>query len=346
MPRAIHPMLATMVDKPFDDDDWLYEIKWDGYRALTFIDGNSVRLVSRNQNDLTAAYPELGEIVGYVKASNAILDGEIVAVDDEGRPSFSLMQQRTGVGEGGRRIRRTRDDIPVVYYAFDLLYLDGYDLMQADLEARKSLLASILVPNEVFRYSDHYVGRGTALFEAAAQRGLEGIVAKRRRSRYEQKRSRDWLKIKIVKRQECVIGGYTDPRGSRENFGSIVLGLYDDKGRLIPVGQAGSGFTEQTHAQMWQRLHALETTRNPFFGKVESDRPVHYVKPELVAEIKFSEWTHEGQSGGVKMRAPVFQGLRFDKNAGECRFERAASTETEVPIGRSGQARVVAKTSS
>jgi len=330
-------MLATMVDKPFDDDAWLYEIKWDGYRAVVFLDGNSVRLVSRNQNDLTAAYPELREIVGHIKASSAILDGEIVAVDDEGRPSFSLMQQRTGVGEGGRRIRRTRDDIPVVYYAFDLLYLDGYDLMQADLEARKHLLASILMPHDVFRYSDHYIGRGTALFEAAAQRGLEGIVAKRRRSHYEQKRTRDWLKIKIVKRQECVIGGYTDPRGARENFGSIVLGLYDDKGRLIPVGQAGSGFTEQTHAEMWQRLHALETSRNPFSGKVESDRPVHYVKPELVAEIKFTEWTHEGQSGGVKMRAPVFQGLRFDKKASECRFERTASTATEVRKAKAGE---------
>ncbi len=323
-------MLATMVDKPFDDDSWLYEIKWDGYRAVAFLDGNSVRLVSRNQNDLTAAYPELHEIVSHIKGSNAILDGEIVALDDDGRPSFSLMQQRTGVGEGGRRIRRTRDDIPVVYYAFDLLYLDGFDLMQADLDARKGLLTAIISPNQVLRYSDHYIGRGTALFDAAAQRGLEGIVAKRRRSRYEQKRSRDWLKIKTVMRQECVIGGYTDPRGSRESFGSIVLGLYDGKDRLIPVGQAGSGFTEQTHTEMWKRLHALETSRNPFSGKVESDRPVHYVKPELVAEIKFTEWTHEGQTAGVKMRAPVFQGLRFDKKASECRIAGAVGAEAKV----------------
>ncbi|MGA2903542.1 MAG: non-homologous end-joining DNA ligase [Candidatus Korobacteraceae bacterium] len=330
MPHAIHPMLAISVDKPFDDEAWLYEIKWDGYRAVAFLDGKSVRLVSRNQNDLTAAYPELHDIPAYLKFRTAILDGEIVALDEQGRSSFSLMQQRTGVGEGGRRIRRTRDDIPVVYYAFDLLYLDGYDLMQADLEQRKQLLASIIASNDLLRYSDHYVGRGTALFEAAAQRGLEGIIAKRRESCYLQKRSREWLKIKIVKQQECVIGGYTDPRGSRENFGSIVLGLHDEKGRLIPVGQAGSGFTEQTHAQMWKRLHALETSRNPFFGKVESDRRVHYVKPELVAEIKFTEWTHEGQSGGVKMRAPVFQGLRLDKEARECRLDRSASTETEA----------------
>ncbi len=337
MPHAIRPMVATLVDKPFDDDDWLYEIKWDGYRAVAFVQENSVRLVSRNQNDLTAAYPELHEIPDHIKARTAILDGEVVALDDEGRSSFSLMQQRTGVGEGGRRIRRTRDDIPVVYYAFDLLYLDGYDLMQADLEVRKRLLASVLAVKDPVRYSDHYIGSGTALFEAAAKRGLEGIVAKRRRSCYEQKRSREWLKIKIVKRQECVIGGYTDPRGSRENFGSIVLGLYDDEGRLIPVGQAGSGFTEETHAQTWKRLHALETNSNPFFGKIESDRRVHYVKPELVAEIKFTEWTHEGESGAIKMRAPVFQGLRFDKKPSECRFERAASAEDEVKKAESGE---------
>jgi bifunctional non-homologous end joining protein LigD len=247
------------------------------------------------------------------------------------------MQQRTGVGEGARRIRRTRDDIPILYYAFDLIYLDGYDLTQTDLEIRKHLLRGIIQDTGLLRYSDHYVGQGTALFEVAAQRGLEGIVAKLRTSCYEQKRSREWLKIKIVRRQECVIGGYTDPRGSRENFGSLVLGLYDNKGRLIPVGQAGSGFTEQSHAQMWKRLHALETSRSPFFGKVESDRRVHFVKPELVAEIRFTEWTHEGQSGAVRMRAPVFQGLRFDKKPEECKFEFAASATAEVAKAEAGE---------
>jgi len=337
MPHSIRPMLATLIDKPFDDNNWLYEVKWDGYRAVAFLDGKSVRLVSRNQNDLTAAYPELQEISHRVHARTVILDGEIVALDQEGRPSFSLMQQRTGVGEGSRRIRRTRDDIPIAYYTFDLLYLDGYDLMRVELEQRKRLLSEIISANELLRYSDHYIGQGAALFQAAAQRGLEGIVAKRRNSLYEQKRSSEWLKIKIVRRQECVIGGYTDPRGSRENFGSLVLGLYDDQGRLIPVGQAGSGFTEQTHAQMWERLHKLETDRSPFFGKVESDRLVHYLEPDLVAEIKFTEWTHEGQSGAVKMRAPVFQGLRFDKKPSECRFEIAADTEAEVRKAEAGE---------
>ena len=313
-------MLATLVDKPFDSDDWLYEIKWDGYRAITFLDGKSLRLVSRNQNDLTAAYPELHEIPQHVRAGKAILDGEIVALDEQGRPSFGLMQQRTGVGEGGRRIRRTRDDVPVIYYVFDLLYLDGYDVTQADLELRKQLLGSIVTPSEIIRVSDHYVGQGTMLFEAAAQRGLEGIVAKRRTSCYIQKRSSEWLKMKVTKRQECVIGGYTDPRGARENFGSLVLGLYDEEGRLVPVGQAGSGFTEQTHEQMWKKLHALETAKNPFVGKIDSDRRVHFVKPELVAEIKFTEWTHETAEGGMKLRAPVFLGLREDKNPKECTF--------------------------
>jgi len=330
MPRIIQPMLATLVDEPFDNDDWLFEIKWDGYRAIAFIEGDSLRLVSRNQNDLTRAYPELQEIPQHIRASTAILDGEIVALDEQGRPSFSLMQQRTGVGEGGRRIRRTRDDIPVVYYVFDLLYLDGYNLTRTDLEQRKQLLASILAPNPRLRFSDHYLGRGIDLFNAAAERGLEGIVAKQRRSCYLPKRSQEWLKIKITRRQECVIGGYTDPRGSRENFGSLVLGLYDDNHRLIHVGHAGSGFTHKSHAEMWQRLDKLKVAKSPFFGKVESTRPVHYVRPELVAEIKFTEWTHEGESGNIKMRAPVFQGLRFDKTPDQCRFEIPARTADEV----------------
>src|SRR5271165_5243570 len=207
MPRVIHPMLATLVDGPFDDQQWLYEIKWDGYRAIAFLDGGAVRLVSRNQNDLTAAYPELRFMGDFVKARSAILDGEIVALDEQGRPSFSLMQQRTGIGAGGHRIQRTRDDVPVVYYVFDMLHLDGYNLMQAEMEQRKELLASILAPGDLIRYSDHYIGNGKAVFEAAAQRGLEGIVAKRRNSCYLQKRSSEWLKIKIVRQQECVIGG-------------------------------------------------------------------------------------------------------------------------------------------
>jgi bifunctional non-homologous end joining protein LigD len=337
MPRTIRPMLATLVDEPFDDQEWLFEIKWDGYRALAFINGGDLQLVSRNQNNLTGEYPELADLPSYVKARTAILDGEIVALDEQGRSSFSLMQQRTGFREPGRRGRKDTS-IPIVYYAFDLLYLDGYSLLKVDLEKRKELLKSILATNEALRYSDHYVGSGSALYRAAAEKGLEGIVGKRRRSCYLQKRSREWLKMKITQRQECVIGGYTDPRGTREHFGSIVLGLYDARGRLIHVGQAGSGFTEESHAAMWERLKKLQTNRSPFYGPVDSTRRVHYVRPELVAEIKFSEWTHETEGGGVKMRAPVFQGLRFDKQPRECIFVRPRSARAEADRAEAGDA--------
>jgi bifunctional non-homologous end joining protein LigD len=350
MPHHIHPMLATLVDAAFNDPEWLYEIKWDGYRAVAFIEDGKVRLVSRNQNDLTPQYPELAQLDRYVRAREAIIDGEVCALDDEGRPSFSLMQQRTG-GLGHRR-GQGDINIPIVYYAFDLLYLDGLDLRRVDLEQRKALLRQILTasaatvganrdstdvdPGRV-RYSEHF-DDGIALHEAARDRGLEGIVAKRRRSCYLEKRSREWLKMKITQRQECVIGGYTDPRGSREHFGSIVLGLYDEKGRLIHVGQAGSGFTEATHEDMWRRLQALQADRSPFYGPVEATRRVHWVKPELVAEIKFTEWTHEGESGQVKMRAPVFEGLRFDKSPRECVLEKPRAAKAEAAKAERGEA--------
>src|SRR5205823_15092105 len=174
--------------------------------------------------------------------------------------------------------------VAIAYYAFDLLYLDGYSLFRVDLEKRKELLKQIIKPNGFLRYSDHFLGEGERVYKAAKQKGLEGIVAKRRTSCYLEKRSREWLKIKLTQTQECVIGGYTDPKGSRENFGSLVLGLYDDKQRLIPVGQAGSGFTEKSHAAMWQQLKKLETDRSSFYGKVDATRRVHYVRPEMVAE--------------------------------------------------------------
>ncbi|MGC2322188.1 MAG: non-homologous end-joining DNA ligase [Terriglobales bacterium] len=337
MPSAIHPMLATLVDKPFDDDEWLFEIKWDGYRAVAFLDKGKVRLVSRNQNDLTAEYPELKDLASHVRARSAILDGEIVALDEHGRSSFSLMQQRTGFREPGRRGARN-PSIPILYYAFDLLYLDGSSLFKVDLEKRKELLARIVASGENLRYSDHYVGQGTALYGAAAEKGLEGIVAKRRRSCYLQKRSREWLKMKITQRQECVIGGYTDPKGSREHFGSVILGLYDDQGHLVHVGQAGSGFTQATHADMWRRLQELKTSRSPFYGRVQTGRGMHWVKPELVAEIKFTEWTHETEGGGLKMRAPVYEGLRFDKKPRDCVFVEPRSAVKEAKKAESGDA--------
>ena len=325
MPAVIHPMLATPVAKAFDDSDWLFEIKWDGYRAIAFIEDGRVRLVSRNQNDLTAQFLELGRLPQFVSAQRAILDGEIVALDEEGRPSFSLMQQRTGFQPGKRRLAR-REGVPVIYDAFDLLYLDGLDLRRVTLEQRKQLLKDRIKVGEVIQFSDHYAEKGLDLFKAAKQRGLEGIVAKKRTSTYEERRSRDWLKIKITQRQECVIGGYTDPEGSREYFGALVLGLYDRQERLIHVGQVGTGFDEKMLKEIFGRLQPLKTKQNPFYGEIGGLRKVQLVHPELVAEIKFAEWTHESAEGGMKLRAPVFMGLRFDKSAEECRLEEAIAS--------------------
>jgi bifunctional non-homologous end joining protein LigD len=208
MPSTIHPMLATSVDEPFDGPEWLFEIKWDGYRAVAFIENGNLRLVSRNQNDLTARYPELKDMPTFIKAKNAILDGEVVALDEEGRASFSLMQQRTGFRPGGHRAA-AKSEVPVLYYAFDLLYLDGYDWRRVPLEQRKKKLALLLISGNSVRYSDHYEKQGKALFKMAQTKGLEGILAKKRDSIYQERRSTEWLKIKITHRLECVIGGYT-----------------------------------------------------------------------------------------------------------------------------------------
>ena len=329
MPTVIHPMLAISTEKAFDNPDWLFEIKWDGYRAVAFIDDGEVRVVSRTQNDLTAQFSELGGLAKFVKAERAILDGEIVALDDEGRPSFSLMQQRTGFKAGKQRLPR-REGVPVVYYAFDLLYLDGFDLRRVPLEQRKQLLRDRIVTDslaadesDVIHFSDHYAEKGVALFEAAKQRGLEGIVAKKRTSRYEEKRSSDWLKIKITQTQDCVIGGYTDPEGSREYFGALVLGLYDRQKRLIHVGQVGTGFDHAALKELFGIMQPLKTKQNPFYGEMGGLRKFQFIRPEMVAEIKFSEWTHENEEGGTKLRAPVFMGLRSDKLPAECKLEEA-----------------------
>jgi bifunctional non-homologous end joining protein LigD len=322
MPTSISPMLAESIDDPFDDPNWLFEIKWDGYRSITFIENGKVRLVSRNQNELTARYPELKDMAKVIKAKNAILDGEVVALDAEGKPSFSLMQQRTGFRPGGKR-GPINADVPILYYAFDLIYLDGEDWRKVNLEDRKRKLQSIIVPGDSLRYSDDYPEQGRALFDIAKSKKLEGIIAKRRNSCYEERRSREWLKIKIRHQIECVVGGYTDPEGSRAHFGSLVLGLYDKEGRLIHVGQAGSGFNQKSLAAMWKTLQHLETKKNPFYGEVEALRKVSWIKPELVAQIEYSEWTHgTGAGSGPKLRAPVFQGLREDKTPTDCSLDQ------------------------
>ena len=323
MPTAIHPMLAESVTEPFDSKDWLFEIKWDGYRAVTFIANGKARLLSRNQNDLTPRYPELKDLPHFIKAKQAILDGEVVALDAEGRSSFSLMQQRTGFRSLSKRATPDHD-VPVLYYAFDLIYLDGYDWRSVPLEERKRKLVSIVKIGDSLRYSDHYEDQGKALFDIAKQKGLEGILAKRRTSCYEERRSREWLKIKIRHEIECVVGGYTEPEGSRAYFGSLVLGLYDENQRLIHVGQVGSGFDHKLLASIWKELNERETKKNPFHGEVEALRKTHWVKPELIAQVEFAEWTHGANDGTrPKLRAPVFLGLRDDKAPKECLLKQA-----------------------
>ncbi|HEX6803069.1 MAG TPA: non-homologous end-joining DNA ligase [Terriglobales bacterium] len=322
MPTAIYPMLASLSDKPFDDPNWLFEIKWDGYRAVAFIENGSARLLSRNQNDLSPRYPELRALPGLVRAETAILDGEVVVLDEHGRSSFSLMQQRTGLRGHGRQAA-PRHELPILYYVFDLIYLDGYDLRRVALDERKRVLRKIIDDGDLVRISDHYPGQGKALFEAAKQKGLEGIVAKKCNSCYEERRSREWLKIKITQTVDCVVGGYTDPEGARTHFGALVLGLYNQKKQLVHVGNAGTGFTQSTLKQVSDALKPLETPKSPFTGPVEPKK-AHWLRPARVAEVKFTEWTHETEEGGVKLRAPVFMGLRDDKNPEDCTLAEQA----------------------
>ncbi len=324
MPPAITPMLASLCEKPFDDPNWLFEIKWDGYRAVAFIEDGDVRLVSRNHNDMTARFSELRGLSKSVNAKNAILDGEVVVLDDQGRPSFSLMQQRTGLRGHGRQ-STPRGDLPILYYVFDLIYLDGYDLRKVTLDERKRVLREIASDSEMVRYSEHFAGSGNALFNVAKEKGLEGIIAKKANSCYEERRSREWQKIKITQTVDCVIGGYTDPEGSRQYFGSLMLGLYNDKKQLIHVGNAGTGFNHALLKEISAVLKGVESSSSPFTGPTEPKK-AHWVKPTRVAEVKFTEWTHETNEGGLKLRAPVFMSLREDKNPEDCTFAGQSSS--------------------
>ena len=307
MPKLVRPMLATPVERPEDGLEWLFEIKWDGVRAVAFLENGRVRLQSRNLRDVSRHYPELTgpELAGMAsqfRARLAVLDGEIVSPDAEGRPSFERLQQRMNTIPDARRIAQ----FPVVYYVFDLLYLAGYDLRRVPLEQRKQALARILLPTEEApaRLSDHHIGEGHALWEAACQKGLEGIVGKRRQSFYVERRSPEWQKVKATQELECVVGGYTEPRRSRQHFGALVLGVYRD-GKLVHVGNAGSGFTQASQREVWEKLKPLGSEGNPFAGRPTTLEPPHWVRPELVARVKFTEWTAEG-----KMRAPVVLEVR------------------------------------
>lgn len=314
-------MLATLVDEPFSDPDWLFETKWDGVRAICFIDRkHRARFVSRNQIEMTAQYPELANIPASVDASEAILDGEIVALDEHGVSRFQLLQPRLGRKNEGE-IRQLASRTRLAYYVFDLVYLDGFDLTACKLIDRKAVLEKILKPSKNVRYSDHIIGEGEKLFAEVAKVPLEGIIAKRLQSPYVQRRSTDWLKIKTVQQTEVVIGGYTQPRNSRAYFGALVVGLYKD-GKLHYVAHTGGGFNQKTLEQVYKLMQPLKTKECPFVEQPKTNEPVQWVKPKLVAQVKFSEWTADG-----RMRHPVFLGLREDKKPEQVTFEVKRDTD-------------------
>ncbi len=323
MPKTVEPMLATLVDEPFSDPDWLFENKWDGVRALCYINDGEMRLVSRNEKELGFRYPELADIAKSIDVKQAVLDGELVTLNDKGQPSFQLLQHRIGLTEK-EEIERLAKETPAVYYVFDLLYYNGYNLMPAPLMQRKTLLKALMRPSRVLKFSTHTLQHGEKLFVKAQKANLEGIIAKRRESAYVQKRSSQWLKIKTQLRQEVVIAGYTEPRGSREHFGALVVGLYRDA-ELHYVGHVGGGFNRQSLEQVYQAMQPLKTERSPFVEKPHTNEPVQWLKPQRVGEVKFAEWTSDG-----RMRQPIFLGLRDDKDPHDAKFETKHEVKQEM----------------
>jgi bifunctional non-homologous end joining protein LigD len=327
MPRAVQPMLATLGDSLPEGAEWTYEVKWDGVRALALLDHGKVRLLSRTGNSMEAQYPEFHALGELLHAKSAVLDGEIVAFDEQGRPSFARLQPR--IMANPKNVPHLARTQPVNLFVFDLLYLDGYDLREAPLAERRRALGAILQPSPLLRLSDHFTGNGRELMEAARQNGLEGIVAKRALSRYEPRRSRDWVKIKVVNQQEFVICGWIE--GERQPFGSLALACYES-GKLKYVGNIGSGFTQEMLEMVYKKLKPLATSRSPLAEVPADVKKVHWLKPELVCAVRYNSWTPDG-----RLRAPVFQGLRLDVAAKDCVLEgdSKATVEAEEPAAPS-----------
>ena len=312
-PPSIEPMLATGGGTPFDDDGWLFEVKWDGVRTLAYIDGDNLKLVSRRKRDVTEQYGELSNLPTQLSGRNGLVDGEIVALDDDGRPSFERIQQRFTLK---RPSKQAMERYPVEFLAFDLLWLDGESLMDRPIEERRALLERHLVPGKRIQISPQIAGKGTAFFDAAKAKGLEGIVAKRKGSTYKPgQRTKDWVKIKAVKQQDCVILGWSPGQGGRDgSIGSILCGVYRD-GTLQYAGQCGTGFTDKFLEKLLEQLRPLETDTPPVPPPpADVDlRAVHWVRPELVCEVEYLQFTSQG-----RMRAATFRGLRPDKVPEEC----------------------------
>ena len=295
IPFRISPMLATLVDKPFHRDNWVYEEKYDGVRMLAYKEGSKVTLLSRNNVQRNARYPEIAKAVAALKAETLLLDGEIVVFDAKKVSRFQLLQQGKGQPQ---------------YAIFDCLYKNGEDLRNKPLGKRRVTLEASVKPTKLLLLSARVAENGLKAFEIAKRRGFEGIVAKNLASVYVSRRSPEWLKVKVNHQEEFVIGGFTEPWGSRKHFGALLLGRYNGKS-LEYVGKVGTGFDEQTLAALHRKFHRLERAKSPFAGEVR-EKGAHFLSPKLVAQISFTERTREG-----KLRHPVYLGLRDDKTARE-----------------------------
>jgi len=311
MPLASPPryraQTAVLVEHPPEGDRWLHEEKLDGYRIGCRIDKGRVDLVSRRSNDWTASFPAVRDAAKALPVENVLLDGEVAVVEPSGRTNFQELQNAFDRGAAPN----------VVYFVFDLLFLDGEDLMRLPLEARKAKLETLLEGKRTgpIRWVSHIIGRGPEVFAAAKAHGLEGIVSKRRDVPYRPgKRDSSWQKTKCVQRQEFVLGGFTDPEGSRAGIGALLLGYYD-AGRLVYAGKVGTGFTQELALDLRRALGAIEQSDCPFAE--QPPEHAHWVKPKLVGEVMFTEWTHDGT-----LRHPSFKGLRRDKIPTEVRREK------------------------
>jgi bifunctional non-homologous end joining protein LigD len=315
LPATLKPQLATLVDGvPGDVQNWLFEIKFDGYRLLARVEGKSVALYTRNGHDWTHKLPHLAAALAKLKQKSAWLDGEIVVMGENGAPSFQALQNAFDSS-------RTGD---IVFYLFDAPFLDGRDLRQEPLQQRREWLRLALgeTPPEGLRYSDTFDVQPRDLVASACKMGLEGIIGKQRSAPYVSRRSDSWIKLKCTQRQEFVIAGYTDPKGGRVGLGSLLLGVHDEDGSLRYAGNVGSGFDGQTLASVKARLDALSAEKSPFAGRTELDSKAHWVKPSLLAEVSFGEWTSSG-----RIRHSVFHGLRSDKKASAITREQAVSAK-------------------
>jgi bifunctional non-homologous end joining protein LigD len=316
MKPDLRPMLATLTDEPFDDPDWVFETKWDGFRAIAVAGPGHASLYSRNGNDISRKYPSICAALAAIK-HEAVLDGELVALDEHGRSRFQLLQNAE------------RNRVRLLYCVFDLLYLDGKDLRGKTLLERKQLLEQILPKSRLLLYSAHVARDGIKAFNRAKRAGEEGVMAKLASGRYHSGvRTREWLKVKASQEQEVVIVGFTAPRRSRKYFGALVLAVRDGK-HWKYAGRAGTGFNAGTLRSLHQMMVPLITKVKPVAAKVPNEANTSWVKPKLVAEVKFTEWTAAGE-----MRHPVFLGLRTDKRATEVTREMPKPLREAKPAKR------------